>query len=64
MDEISSETLLQLTVDELGEVLEELTGAVLNDHQIEVVRQLIETAGSLEAALDMLTDISPDAEAA
>ncbi len=64
MDEITNEVILQLSSDELGEVLEELTGVEFSDEQVLAMRQLIQAAGSLEAALDMLDDLGPSAEAA
>lgn len=64
MDENSADLLMQLSVDELAEVLEEFTGAELNDDQVAVFRQLIEAAGSLEGALSLLEELGPDAEAA
>ncbi|MGN6544621.1 MAG: hypothetical protein ACTHK7_06210 [Aureliella sp.] len=64
MDEISSELLLQLSADELAEVLEELTGEEFSDGQVEVVRQLLQSAGSLEGALELLGEIGPASEAA
>lgn len=64
MDEISSELLLQLSVDELGEVLEEFLGIEFSDTQLSGMRQLIETAGSLEGAVELLEKLGPSAEAA
>jgi hypothetical protein len=64
MEEVSSEILLQLSIDELGEVLEELTGLELTDKQLMGMRQLIEISGSLEAALAVLDEIYPSSEAA
>ncbi len=64
MEEVSSEVLLQLSIDELGEVLEELTGMELTDKQLVGMRQLIEMTGSLEAALAVLDEIYPTSEAA
>lgn len=64
MEEVSSEVLLQLSIDELGEVLEELTGMELSDKQLLGMRQLIEISGSLEAALTVLDEIYPRSEAA
>lgn len=64
MEEVSSEVLLQLSIDELGEVLEELTGMELSDKQLMGMRQLIEISGSLEAALAVLDEIYPKSEAA
>ncbi len=64
MDEINSQTLLQLTNDELAEVLEELTGLELSEAQVSALRRVIEAAGSLEAAWDLLNEIGPSAEAA
>lgn len=64
MDEVSSEVLLQLSLDELGEVLEELTGMELTDKQLMGMRQLIQISGSLEAALAVLDEIYPSSEAA
>lgn len=64
MEEVSSEVLLQLSIDEFGEVLEELTGMELTDKQLLGMRQLIEISGSLEAALAVLDEIYPSAEAA
>jgi hypothetical protein len=64
MDEVSSEVLLQLSIDELGEVLEEFTGLELSDHQLKAMRQLIEASGSLEAALSVLDQAFPSSEAA
>ena len=64
MDQVSSEVLLQLSIDELGEVLEELTGLELTDKQLIGMRQLIEITGSLEATLDVLDEIYPSSEAA
>lgn len=64
MEEVSSEVLLQLSIDELGEVLEELTGMELTDKQLLGMRQLIEISGSLEAALAVLDEIYPSSEAA
>lgn len=64
MEEVSSEVLLQLSIDELGEVLEELTGMELSDKQLLGMRQLIELSGSLEAALAVLDEVYPSSEAA
>ncbi len=64
MEEVSSEVLLQLSIDELGEVLEELTGMELSDKQLLGMRQLIEISGSLEAALAVLDEVYPSSEAA
>lgn len=64
MEEVSSEVLLQLSIDELGEVLEELTGLELTDQQLAGMRQLIEISGSLESALAVLDEIYPSSEAA
>ena len=64
MDENSNALLLQLSVDELAEVLEEFTGLELNDEQVLSFRELIQAAGSLEVALRMLDELAPDAEAA
>jgi hypothetical protein len=64
MDEISSEVLLQLSADELGEVLEEFLGIELSDTQVAGMRQLLQTAGSLEGAIAMLETLSSSAEAA
>lgn len=64
MEEVSSEVLLQLSIDELGEVLEELTGMELTDKQLMGMRQLIEISGSLEAALAVLDEVYPSSEAA
>lgn len=64
MDEISSDLLLQLSVDELAEVLEELTGEDFSDAQVESIRQLLQTAGSLEGAFEMLGEVGPASEAA
>lgn len=64
MEEVSSEVLLQLSIDELGEVLEELTGLELSDKQLLGMRQLIEISGSLEAALAVLDEVYPSSEAA
>lgn len=64
MEEVSSEVLLQLSIDELGEVLEELTGMELTDKQLAGMRQLIEISGSLEAALAVLDEVYPASEAA
>lgn len=60
MEDISSETLSQLSLDELAEVLEELTGIEFDDSQAMAIQKLIEAAGSLQAALDMLEQINPD----
>lgn len=59
MDDVSSETLIQLSPDELAEVLEELTGIEFDDQQVLAIQKLIETAGSLQAALDLLELVSP-----
>lgn len=64
VDEISSDLLLQLSIDELAEVLEELTGEDFSDAQVEGIRQLLQTAGSLEGAFEMLGEIGPASEAA
>lgn len=64
MDGISSDLLLQLSVDELAEVLEELTGEEFSDDQVEAVRQLLQAAGSLEGAFELLGEIGPTSEAA
>ena len=64
VDEISSDLLLQLSTDELAEVLEELTGEEFSDGQVEVVRQMLQTAGSLEGAFELLGEIGPASEAA
>ena len=64
MDENSSELLMQLSVDELAEVLEEFTGLDLSDEQVLSFRELIQAAGSLDGALRMLSELAPDAEAA
>ena len=64
MDENSVELLLQLSVDELAEVLEEFTGVELSDEQVASFRQLIEAAGSLEQALGLLNELGSNAEAA
>jgi hypothetical protein len=64
VDEISSDLLLQLSVDELAEVLEELTGEDFSDAQVESIRQLLQTAGSLEGAFEMLGEVGPASEAA
>ncbi len=64
MEEVSSEVLMQLSIDELGEVLEELTGLELTDKQLAGMRQLIQISGSLEAALAVLDEVYPSSEAA
>jgi len=64
VDEISSDLLLQLSTDELAEVLEELTGEEFSDGQVEVVRQMLQAAGSLEGAFELLGEIGPASEAA
>lgn len=64
MDEISSELLLQLSADELAEVLEEFFGIELSDSQVTGMRQLLQTAGSLEGAIAILETLSSSAEAA
>jgi hypothetical protein len=57
MDDVSIDTVLQMSDDELAEVLEELTGIELEDQQIAGMRSLIQAAGSLDAALDLLDDM-------
>jgi hypothetical protein len=64
VDEISSELLLQLSVDELAEVLEEFLGIEFSDSQVSGMRQLLQTAGSLQGALELLEKLGPAAEAA
>ena len=64
MDENSVDLWMQLSVDELAEVLEEFTGVELSDSQVLSFRQLIQAAGSVDDALAMLSELAPDAEAA
>lgn len=64
MEEASSELLLQLSIDELAEVLEEFTGVEFSDSQVAGMRKLIEIAGSLDGALALLDQLGPTAEAA
>ena len=64
MDENSVDVLMQLSVDELAEVLEEFTGLEFSDDQVATFRQLIEAAGSLEGALSLLDELGESAEAA
>jgi hypothetical protein len=64
MDDSSIDVLMQLSVDELAEVLEEFTGAEFSDEQVGTFRQLIEVAGSLDGALGLLEELGPSAEAA
>lgn len=64
MDENSVDLLMQLSIDELAEVLEEFTGIEFSDDQVASFRQLIEAAGSLEGALILLDELGPDAQAA
>ena len=64
MDDNSCDLLMQLSVDELAEVLEEVTGLDLNDEQLLSFRELLQTAGSLDGALRLLSELASDAEAA
>jgi hypothetical protein len=64
MEDNSVELLMQLSIDELAEVLEEFTGTELSDEQVASFRQLILAAGSLDGALGLLEELGPSAEAA
>lgn len=64
MDDISIDLLLQMTDDELAEVLEELSGVEFEDAQMAPMRSLIQAAGSLEGALDLLEGLDQESRAA
>lgn len=64
MDEISVDVVLQMSDDELAEVLEEVAGVEFDDSQLPAMRALIRAAGSLEGAIDLLDEYSSGAEAA
>ncbi len=64
MDEVSIDLLLQMSDDELAEVLEELSGIEFPDDAMPSIRMLLKEAGSVDGVFELLDELDPPAEAA
>lgn len=63
MDISPRELLLQLSLNELAELLRECTSSEISMPQVHAMRRVLEQSADLESAFQVLLQLSPDVSA-